>query len=130
MTTETAIPPPPEARHLLAARRARHLSIRQAAERAGLSVTLWRQVEAGYTTPAAGVQLPKIAPAGTLAQMAQAVDLSPATLEEAGRSDAAEILANMLRQAEAATGTAASLGLRTQAVRNWHRTTEIGRAHV
>lgn len=96
--------PPPEAATLRSARIRQHLSVREAAQRAGVSASLWRQVEAGYMTPAKGVHTPKIAPAATLARMAQAVDLQAEHLESRGqRPDAAEILREMERQAPAVT---------------------------
>ena len=98
-----AMPPaqPPEAEALRIARIRQNLSVRAAAERAGVSTSLWRQVEAGYTTPAKGVHTPKIAPAATLARMARAVDLQPDDLESQGqRPDAAQILREIARQQE------------------------------
>ena len=90
--------PPPEARLLKLARLRRHsTSITQAAELAGVSVSLWRQVEAGYSTPAAGVHVPKVAPADTLAVMSRPLGITPAELAKAGREDAAAILAELLR---------------------------------
>lgn len=92
---------PPEAAALRIARIRQNLSVSSAAERAGVSTSLWRQVEAGYTTPAKGVHAPKIAPAATLARMARAVDLQPDDLESQGhRPDAAAILREMARQQE------------------------------
>jgi transcriptional regulator with XRE-family HTH domain len=100
--------PPPEAEALRIARIHQHLSVREAAQRAGVSVSLWRQVEAGYMTPVKGVHMPKIAPAATLARMAQAVDLQAEHLESRGqRPDAAEILRAILHhEVEAADAPA------------------------
>ena len=96
--------PPPEAR-LLKLARLRHrppLSIADAAGLSGVSVSLWRQVEAGYSTPAAGVRVPKVTPADTLALMSRPLGITPAELTEAGRDDAAVILADLLRPEPAA----------------------------
>jgi transcriptional regulator with XRE-family HTH domain len=91
--------PPPEARVLRMARIGRQMSVREAAQRAGVSVSLWRQVEAGYMTPTKGMHAPKIAPAPTLARMAKAVNLSVEDLESEGqRPDAAEILREIIWQ--------------------------------
>jgi transcriptional regulator with XRE-family HTH domain len=91
--------PPPEARVLRVARIGHQMSVREAAQRAGVSVSLWRQVEAGYMTPTKGMHTPKIAPAPTLARMAKAVNLSVEDLESEGRRpDAAEILREIIRQ--------------------------------
>ncbi len=98
---EPSVPPepPPEAGVLRSARILQQLSVREAAHRAGVSTSLWRQVEAGYATPAKGVHTPKIAPAATLAYMARAVDLQPDDLESKGhRLDAAAILREIYRQ--------------------------------
>ena len=90
--------PPPEARLLKLARLRRHsTSITEAAALAGVSVSLWRQVETGYSTPAAGVHVPKVAPADTLAVMSRPLGITPAELAKAGREDAAAILAELLR---------------------------------
>jgi hypothetical protein len=94
--------PPPEARVLRMARIGHQMSVREAAQRAGVSVSLWRQVEAGYMTPTKGMHTPKIAPAPTLARMAIAVDLSVEDLVSEGqRPDAAQVLAEILRRAAA-----------------------------
>jgi len=90
--------PPPEARLLKLARlRRNHMSIPDAAALAGVSASLWRQVEAGYSTPAAGIQVPKVTPAETLALMSRPLGITPAQLNDAGRGDAAAILADLLR---------------------------------
>jgi len=99
--------PPPEAEALRIARIRQHLSVREAAQRAGVSASLWRQVEAGYMTPVKGVHTPKIAPAATLARMALAVALQAEHLETHGqRPDAAKILREILRQQEEARADA------------------------
>ena len=75
--------PPPEARLLKLARlRRNHMSIAEAAELAGVSVSLWRQVEAGYSTPAAGLRVPKVTPADTLAVMSRPLGITPAELDQ------------------------------------------------
>ena len=95
--------PPPEARLLKLARLRRNsTSITEAAALAGVSVSLWRQVEAGYSTPAAGVRVPKIAPADTLAVMSRPLGIIPAELAKAGREDAAAILAELTQPEPAA----------------------------
>jgi transcriptional regulator with XRE-family HTH domain len=91
--TDTMPVQPPEARLLEIARERERLSVREAAERAGVSVSLWRQIEAGYATPVAGVQVPKTAPAATLARMALAVRLPADLVESEGhRVDAANFM--------------------------------------
>ena len=95
--------PPPEARLLKLARlRRNHTSIAEAAAMAGVSVSLWRQVETGYSTPAAGVRVPKVAPADTLAVMSRPLGITPAELAKAGREDAAVILAELTQPEPAA----------------------------
>lgn len=88
--------PPPEAR-LIAAKRAQlvpKVSGREAARRAGISPTRWRQLEAGVIR-VRGHDFPEIAPAETLAYMALAVGVTQAELAGAGRDDAAEILGKL-----------------------------------
>jgi hypothetical protein len=63
-------PPPPEAVLLEAARKARRLTPAQAARLAGVSVSLWRQYENGYATPAKDLRVEKSAPPDTYARMA------------------------------------------------------------
>ena len=94
MITDTDPPAqPPEARLLELAREREGLSVREAADRAGASISLWRQYEAGYATPAAGVQVPKTAPAATFARMALAVRLTAEVLESRGvRPDAVSLM--------------------------------------
>lgn len=71
--------------------RPRRLSMRAAAVRAGVAETTWRHAEGGYE-PKAGMRLPYRVGAPTLANMAEAVGVTPDELRGAGRSDAAEIL--------------------------------------
>lgn len=88
-----SIEPPPEA-HLIARRRTElvpHLSQREAANRAGISPTRWRQLESGVIR-VKGRDYRETAPAEALARMAQVVGASPAELEDCGRADAAVIL--------------------------------------
>lgn len=85
---------PPEAR-LIAERRESlrpKLSQNGAAAKIGLSGNRWRQIEKGYSTPTAGVRTRVIAPAETLARMAEVVGISPIELEAVGRHDAAYAL--------------------------------------
>ncbi len=86
--------PPPEAQ-LIASKLATavpRMSRRQAARRAGISETRWRQIEKGLVR-VHGHDYPETAPADTLASMARAIGITPAELEAAGRSDAATYLA-------------------------------------
>lgn len=93
---------PAEARLLRTAReshRPRKLSMREAARRAGLSESHWRHVEAGYELKG-GHRIPVKASAGTLARMASATGVTPAQLRDAGRDDAAALLAEAGELAE------------------------------
>lgn len=85
--------PPAEALLIAAKREARvpRLSGREAARRAGISETRWRQLESGVIR-VKGTDYPEMAPAETLARMAQAVGATPEELAGAGRKDAAAIL--------------------------------------
>lgn len=84
--------PTPEGLALRNGRRAKQLSIRQAAKDSGLSEGRLRQIEAGYQIPAPGVFVPVIAPATTLARVAAAVGVHWREMQAAGREDVAEIL--------------------------------------
>lgn len=86
--------PPPEA---LLIERLRNearpkLSIRAAAEAAGISDARWRQIAKGHNQASKDVRVPARAPAGTLARMAKIVGATPEQLREVGREDAADEL--------------------------------------
>jgi hypothetical protein len=94
MTSPT---PPPEAR-LIRERRENtvpRLSMREAARRAAISAPWWRMIETGIRR-VQGQDFPERANDSTLAQMALVVGVTPAELIEAGRSDAARLLAKLL----------------------------------
>ncbi|WP_158013164.1 helix-turn-helix transcriptional regulator [Streptomyces sp. Root369] len=101
MDTQTPKPPSEAALIKEALRRVR-LSGREAARRAGLSETRWRQIVNGYQD-VGGVRIPVAAPDETLARMAQVVNVSADQLRQVGRSIAAELLDEL-----AAPPTAAS----------------------
>lgn len=73
------------------------LSMAEAAQGAGISEDYWGHIERGYQSMGKG-QPPRqvIAPSDTLAHMARAVSLTPDELSEAGRDDAAAVLADLL----------------------------------
>jgi hypothetical protein len=70
------------------------LSAREAARRARLSEGRWRQITAGYQVVRPGVYEPVRGPAATLARMAAVAGVTPEQLREAGREDAALLLAS------------------------------------
>lgn len=84
--------PPREAALVERARESLGLSVRKAAQKAGISEARWRQIAKGYTKVKADVSVPAVAPAATLAAMALAVGVTPSQLREVDRSDAAQIL--------------------------------------
>ena len=84
---------PPEGKLIEAAARDLDLSIREAARRAGISYGRWRQITSGYQNVSPGSYAEVRAPAKTLARMAAVVNVTPGQLTEAGREDAARILA-------------------------------------
>lgn len=88
--------PPPEARLIAATLKRAHMSVREAARRAGISEGRWRQIMNGYQTVSAGVHIPVIGPAETVARMAQVAKVRPDQLGNAGREDAAFELQNMI----------------------------------
>lgn len=85
----------PEGKVIAAATKASRKSVRRAAEEAGISEGRWRQVVKGYQSVSADVTIPVRAPAGTLAKMAQAVNVSAEELRSAGREDAARELVEL-----------------------------------
>lgn len=88
--------PPPEG--LLIGRKRREknprLSRLEAGRLAGISETRWRQLESGVIR-IKGTDYPERAPDDTLARMAFAVGVSAAELAEAGRPEAAVLLARL-----------------------------------
>lgn len=91
--------PPPEAVLIRLAREAAHTRTADAAREAGVSKARWSQIESGYESRQ-GTYEPVVARAVTLAHMAHAVGVTPGRLDEAGRSDAAEILREIERREE------------------------------
>lgn len=91
MDANTTPTPPPEAALLKEALQRKRLSGREAARRAGVSDTWWRNIVRGYQT-VSGTPVPVKGPAETVARMAQVIDLTPDQLRDAGREDAAEAL--------------------------------------
>jgi transcriptional regulator with XRE-family HTH domain len=85
--------PPPWGALITGALRNSGLSAREAARRAGISEGRWRQITSGYQVVSAGVYAPVRGPAATLARMASVAGVTPARLEQAGRADAAAVLA-------------------------------------
>jgi hypothetical protein len=89
-----ARPEPPPWGTLISAALARAgLSAREAARRARLSEGRWRQITAGYQVVRPGVYASVRGPADTIARMAAVAGVTEAQLREAGRDDAAELLA-------------------------------------
>lgn len=82
---------PPEGRLLEQLRKSHRprLSMRKAADRAGLSEGRWRQIENGYQTVTAGQQIAVRAPAETLAHLVHALGGNRDQLADVGREDAA-----------------------------------------
>lgn len=69
-------------------------SARAVAPLAGITDTRWRQIVKGYQS-VGGQTVPVIAPAATLARMAEVAGITPDQLREAGRDDAALVLEAM-----------------------------------
>jgi transcriptional regulator with XRE-family HTH domain len=87
-------PEPPPWGALIAAALARDgLSAREAARRTGISEGRWRQITGGYQVVSPGVYAQVRGPATTLAKMAAVAGVSAAELRQAGRDDAADMLA-------------------------------------
>lgn len=77
------------------------LSAREAARRARLSEGRWRQITAGYQVVRPGVYASVRGPADTLARMAAVAGVTEAELREAGRDDAADLLARQQKSGPA-----------------------------
>jgi hypothetical protein len=94
----TSPQPPPEAQLIARLRQAHipHLSMREAARRAGMSASLWTQYEQGYRKVTAAVTIPIEATDDKLAAMALVVGGAPEQLRQAGRDKAAIILQKLI----------------------------------
>lgn len=97
--------PPPEGKLIAEAAARRGLSLRKAAEQAGISYGRWRQIVTGYQNVSPGEFAIVHAPAGTLAKMARVVHVTAAQMAAAGREDAAEAM----REAEPEPATQLAL---------------------
>ena len=88
------ISPPPEAVLLETLRKAARpkLSVRAAADAAGMHESRWRQIAKGYQQASQTVRIAVRAPADTLARMAAVVGATTDQLKDVGRSDAADEL--------------------------------------
>lgn len=87
-----ATSPPPEARLIEEARVQRGLSQNRAADLAGITGTRWRQIVNG-TRPASGPRVTQ-----TVASMGLAVDVTREAMAAAGRSDVADVMAQLHRE--------------------------------
>lgn len=89
-------PPPPEGQLITAAlaKLRPKTTVPEAARRADLSDSRWRQICQGYQM-VSGNPVPVTAPADTIARMANVVGVTYNQLVEAGREDAADALQDM-----------------------------------
>lgn len=94
--------PPPEAKLIEELREAARpkLSVRKAAEAAGISEGRWRQISKGYNQATKDTRVPVRAPADTLARMARVVGATADQLLEVGRGDAADELSALAAPAK------------------------------
>jgi transcriptional regulator with XRE-family HTH domain len=98
-------PAPAEAVLIRLAREAAGIRVSDAAERAGISVARWSQIESGSETRAGRVN-PVRAKPGTIARMAREVGLTPERLAGEGkRPDAAAILGEIIREGQEGRGS-------------------------
>lgn len=72
------------------------ISARKAAAASEISESRWRQIVNGFTQVTSNTAVPTSAPPDTLARMARTVRVTPTQLREAGRNDAADILARLI----------------------------------
>lgn len=95
-------PAPPEATVIRLAREAMGITAQAAADAtSGISAAYWRDVERGHGGRR-GQRVPARASARVLAAMARTVGVEPHQLAEAGREDAARVLAEIQRREGAA----------------------------
>lgn len=103
MSPASELQPPPEGVLIRLARQARGLSPEAAAELTPIQIRggRWRQIESGYErkTPPKRAYAPDL----TLAHMAHTVGVTPERLEGTGRTEAAEILREIIRSETEAT---------------------------
>lgn len=108
----------PEGLLIKAALDASPLSQRQAAKRADISETWWRNIVSGYQS-ISGVPAPLVGSSDTVARMAHVVGVSPAQLETAGRGDAAQSLRAIEAAARKAAATALPAGGQARVDERW-----------
>ncbi|GAA5076507.1 hypothetical protein GCM10023259_080030 [Thermocatellispora tengchongensis] len=91
------VEPTPEGALIRRIRLSRRITQEVAARKADITAEMWGHVERGHRSAGRGQGRVKVtASEATLARMAHAIGLQPADLVAVGRSDAAEILAEML----------------------------------
>lgn len=112
--TEQLPPAPPEGNLIKQALAASGITQREAARRAGMSDTRWRQIVSGYQA-VGGTKASFRSPGDTLARMAHVVAVTPEQLEAVGREDAAQALRVLeARQAELASALPADAQARVE----------------
>ena len=78
-------------------RKARGLSVREAARRATLSEGRWRQIAKGYQSAAQGMKVPVNAPIETLMRMARATGVQASDLRSFGEDEVASSIESQER---------------------------------
>lgn len=94
---ETRAGQPPEGRLIEEARERLDISQNEAAKRAGMSGTRWRQITYGEASGGPGIKNPVHGNPETIAKMAHVVEVTVEQLEEVGREDAARVLAGFIK---------------------------------
>ncbi|MGC5362307.1 helix-turn-helix domain-containing protein [Streptomyces sp. DT24] len=112
-------PAPPEGELIKAALATSRLSQVDAARRAGISGTRWRQIVSGYQA-VGGEKVPFRSPDDTLARMAHAVEVRPEQLEAVGRTGAAEALRAIEAEKRAADPVPLPAGSQARVDERWH----------
>jgi len=110
---ETRQDQPAEGRLIEEARKRLRLSQNAAAKLAGMSGTRWRQIVYGQASGGPGIKNPVRGNAVTLAAMAEAVELRPDDLRQAGRDDAAHELEMRKARGLALGATAMEVAIRS-----------------
>jgi hypothetical protein len=112
-------PAPPEGELIKQALKKAKLKQWQAAERAGISTTRWRQIVTGYQS-VHGVKATIEGPDETVARMADAVHVTPEQLEGAGRAGAAEALRELEVAKQEAESAALPMDSQARVDERWH----------
>jgi transcriptional regulator with XRE-family HTH domain len=112
-------PAPPEGALIKAARAVSGFSQREAARRAGISESRWRQIVAGFQS-VGGKKVAFRSPDETVARMASVVGVTPEQLEAVGRAEAAAALRDIEAGKQDAESATLAVGSEARVDERWH----------